>query len=132
MNSINVGEMVPDFSLKDQDGNMIDIKNYRGKKKLVIFFYPMDGLLGCITEASYFRYLLEEFDEVGAVIIGISGQTVKSHKDFATKYGLNYPILTDQENKVRKLIGVPSSALGLIPGGVSYVANDEGESNTFF
>lgn len=132
MESINVGDMIPDFSLKDQDGNMIDINNYRGKKKLVIFFYPMDGLLGCITEASYFRDLLEEFDEVGAVIIGISGQTVESHKDFATKYRLNYPILSDQENKVRKLFGVPSSALGLIPGRVSYVANDEGKVVHFF
>jgi thioredoxin-dependent peroxiredoxin len=132
MEAIQIGDMIPDFSLKDQDGNMIDINDYRGKKKLVIFFYPMDGLLGCVTEANYFRDLLEEFDEVDAVIIGISGQTVESHKDFATKYRLNYPILSDQENKVRKLFGVPSSALGLIPGRVSYVANDKGKVIHFF
>ena len=132
MEAIQVGSMIPDFFLKDQDGNIINISNYRGKKKLVIFFYPMDGLLGCVTEVSYFRDLLEEFDEVGAVIIGISGQTVESHKDFAAKYSLNYPILSDQENKVRKLFGVPSSALGLIPGRVSYVANSEGKVIHYF
>jgi peroxiredoxin Q/BCP len=127
MEAIQVGDMIPDFSLKDQDGKIVDISNFRGKKKLVIFFYPMDGMLGCTREACYFRDLSEAFDEVGAVIIGISGQSVESHKDFATKYKLNYSILSDEENKVRKLFGVPSSALGFIPGRVSYVANSEGE-----
>jgi peroxiredoxin Q/BCP len=127
MEAIQIGDMIPDFSLKNQDGNMVDISNFRGEKKLVIFFYPMDDLLGCTREACYFRDLSEAFDEVGAVVIGISGQSVESHKDFATKYRLNYAILSDQENKVRKLFGVPSSVLGLIPGRVTYVANSEGK-----
>jgi peroxiredoxin Q/BCP len=127
MEPIQVGDIIPDFSLNDQDGNMVDISNFRGRKKLVIFFYPMDGMLGCTREACYFRDLSEAFDEVGAVIIGISGQSVESHKDFATKYRLNYTILSDRENKVRKLFNVPSSAFGLIPGRVSYVADSEGK-----
>ena len=127
MEPIQVGDTIPDFSLNDQDGNMVDISNFRGRKKLVIFFYPMDGMLGCTREACYFRDLSEAFDEVGAVIIGISGQSVESHKDFAAKYRLNYTILSDRENKVRKLFNVPSSAFGLIPGRVSYVADSEGK-----
>lgn len=119
--------MIPDFSLKDQYGNMIDISNFRGKKKLVIFFYPLDGSHGCTKEACYFRDLSEVFDEAGAAIIGISGQSVESHKDFASKYRLNYPILSDPESKVRRLFGVPSIAFGLIQGRVTYIANKEGE-----
>jgi peroxiredoxin Q/BCP len=127
MKAIQVGDMIPDFSLYDQDGHLIDISNFRGKKKLVIFFYPLDGSHGCTKEACYFRDLSEAFDEAGAALIGISGQSVESHKDFAIKYGLNYPILSDQGSKVRILFGVPSTAFGLIQGRVTYVANTEGK-----
>ena len=125
MSTIKVGDMIPGFSLLDQDGNMVDISNLRGKKKLVIFFYPQDGSHGCTREACYFRDLSEMFDEADAVIIGISAQSVESHKEFATRYRLNYPILSDQDNKVRKLFGVPSRAFGIIPGRVTYVTDRE-------
>jgi len=68
MSTIKVGDMIPGFSLLDQDGNMVDISNLRGKKKLVIFFYPQDGSHGCTREACYFRDLSEMFDEADAVI----------------------------------------------------------------
>jgi len=127
MSAITIGDTVPDFSLKDQDGNTVDIHSIRGKKKMVIFFYPLDGSHGCTREACYFRDNNEIFQEADAVIIGISGQSVESHKDFATKYKLNYPILADQDNKVRKLFGVPSQAFGLFPGRATYVADREGK-----
>jgi len=126
MKSIEVGDMIPDFSLPDQDGKLFEIKNVIGKKKLVIFFYPQDGSHGCTREACYFRDLSEIFDQADAMIIGISGQSIESHKKFAEDFKLTYPILSDEDSKVRKLFGVPSSFLGLIPGRVTYVADKDG------
>lgn len=126
MNSIKVGDPVPPFSLPDQDGNLFDITNYLGRKKLVIFFYPQDGSLNCTREACYFRDMSEAFEETDATIIGISAQSVESHKHFAESNKLNYRILSDEENHVRKLFGVPSRAFGLIPGRVTYVVDKKG------
>ena len=127
MKEIQIGDMIPDFTLPDQNGNMINVMDFVGKKKLVIFFYPRDGSHNCTKEACYFRDLSQTFDEVNAVILGISGQSVESHKKFATQYRLDYPLLSDENNHVRKLFGVPASAFGLLEGRVTYVANYEGK-----
>jgi thioredoxin-dependent peroxiredoxin len=127
MKPIQIGDMIPSFSLPDQDGNLFDINTYMGKKKLVIFFYPQDGSLGCTREACYFRDLHEVFKEADALLIGISGQSVDSHKNFAEKNRLNYTLLSDRDNTVRKLFGVPSNVFGLIPGRVTYVADRSGK-----
>jgi thioredoxin-dependent peroxiredoxin len=127
MKPIRVGDMVPCFSLPDQNGNKLNIMNFIGKKKLVIFFYPMDGSHGCTREACYFRDLSETFDKAGAMVVGISGQSVESHKKFAEQYHLDYPILSDEGNRIRKLFGVSSMIFGLIPGRFTYVANKEGK-----
>ena len=100
---------------------------YLGRKKLVIFFYPQDGSLNCTREACYFRDLSEVFEEADALVIGISGQSVESHKLFAEKNRLTYTLLSDSENVVRKLFGVPFKAFGLIPGRVTYVADRSGK-----
>jgi len=126
MKPIKTGDMIPEFSLPDQNGNLFDIKTVLGRKKLVIFFYPQDGSHGCTREACYFRDFSETFNEAEAVIVGISGQSAESHYDFAAKYNLNYPLLSDTGDKVRKLFGVPSSGFGLIPGRATYVANKDG------
>jgi thioredoxin-dependent peroxiredoxin len=127
MKKIQVGDMMPAFSLPDQDGKMYDISTYIGKKKLVIFFYPQDGSLNCTKEACYFRDLSEVFDEADAVLIGISGQSVESHKIFAENNQLNYSLLSDSGNIVRKLFGVPGRVFGLIPGRVTYVSDRSGK-----
>jgi peroxiredoxin Q/BCP len=127
MKSIKIGDLIPTFSLPDQDGNLFDISIYLGKKKLVIFFYPQDGSLNCTKEACYFRDLSEVFEEAGAVVVGISQQSVESHKNFAEKNKLNYTILSDTENDVRKLFGVPTRIFGLVPGRVTYVADKSGK-----
>ena len=79
MNPIKVGDMIPHFSLPDQDGRIFDVGNVLGKKKLVIFFYPQDGSLNCTREACYFRDMYETFEETDAAIIGISGQIGRAH-----------------------------------------------------
>ncbi len=127
MKSLKVGDLIPDFSLPDQNGNLFDIRTVLGKKKLVIFFYPKDGSHGCTKEACYFRDLSDSFNEADAEIIGISGQSVESHKDFAEHYNLKYPLLSDTGNRIRKLFGVPAYGLGMIPGRVTYIANKEGK-----
>lgn len=127
MNQIKIGDMIPDFSLRDQDGNVFDISTYRGKKKLVIFFYPQDGSLNCTREACLFRDLSEVFNEVGAVVIGISRQSVESHKNFAEMNRLNYTLLSDDKNVVRKKFGVQDKVFGLIQGRVTYVADKSGK-----
>jgi peroxiredoxin Q/BCP len=111
----------------DQNGNDFDISSLLGRKKLVIFFYPQDGSLNCTKEACYFRDLSDVFDEADAVLIGISGQSVESHKEFAEKNRLKYTLLSDTGNNVRKLFGVPGRVFGLVPGRVTYVADRSGK-----
>jgi peroxiredoxin Q/BCP len=127
MNKIQIGDTIPSFALKDQNGNDFDISSLLGRKKLVIFFYPQDGSLNCTKEACYFRDLSDVFDEADAIVIGISGQSVESHKEFAEKNHLKYTLLSDTGNIVRKLFGVPGKILGLIPGRVTYVADRSGK-----
>jgi peroxiredoxin Q/BCP len=127
MKKIEVGDSIPTFSLKDQNGNQFDISTIIGKKKLVIYFYPKDDSPGCTKEACYFRDQFDVFNQADALIIGISGQSVESHNKFAEKYKLNYTLLSDEENNVRKLFGVPTNLFGLLPGRVTYIINKEGK-----
>jgi thioredoxin-dependent peroxiredoxin len=126
MNKIQTGDQIPSFTLKDQNGNDFDISPLLGRKKLVIFFYPQDGSLNCTKEACYFRDLADVFEEADAIVIGISGQSVESHKEFAENNHLKYTLLSDTGNTVRKLFGVPGKVFGLIPGRVTYVADRSG------
>jgi len=132
MYKIGVGSMVPSFSLKDQHGNVFNIDSVKGKKNLVIYFYPKDDSPGCTKEACSFRDQFEVFSEADALIIGISAQSVKSHFDFANKHRLNYTLLSDEGNKVRKLFGVPTNLFGLIPGRVTYISNKKGKVVSIF
>ncbi|MCX6225909.1 MAG: peroxiredoxin [Bacteroidia bacterium] len=126
MNTIDVGSIIPQFSLADQNGKLFAINSVIGKKNLVIYFYPKDDSPGCTAEACYFRDQFEVFSEVNALIIGISGQSVESHKKFAEKYRLSFTLLSDEGNKIRKLFGVPTNLLGLLPGRVTYVVDKSG------
>ncbi|MEI6764949.1 MAG: peroxiredoxin [Bacteroidota bacterium] len=121
---VEVGSQVPDFSLKNQNDSVFALRNVVGRQKLVIYFYPADDTPGCTKEACSFRDRFDVFKEAGALIIGISGQSVESHKAFAEKYNLNFTLLADEGNKVRKLFGVPG---GMIPGRVTYVVDLTGK-----
>ncbi len=127
MERLVIGSTVPLFELKDQYGELFSIDSVLGLKNLVIYFYPKDDSPGCTREACSFRDHFEGFADTDALIIGISAQSVESHLAFAKKHRLNYTLLSDKGNKVRKLFGVPGSLFGLIPGRVTYVINQEGE-----
>jgi len=127
MNKIEVGSTVPQFTLADQNGNLFSISSVIGKKNLVVYFYPKDDSTGCTAEACAFRDQFEVFNEADAMIIGISGQSVASHKKFAEKYRLSFTLLSDNEDKVRKMFGVPVNFLGLLPGRVTYIVDKAGK-----
>jgi thioredoxin-dependent peroxiredoxin len=127
MKKIEIGSKIPEFSLPDQNGDLFELKSVLGKKNVVIYFYPKDDSPGCTKEACYFRDQFEVFNDVDAVIIGISGQSVESHKKFAEKYRLSYTLLSDKKNKIRDLFGVPSNLFGLLPGRVTYIVDKTGK-----
>jgi len=127
MKKISVGSTVPSFELKDQQGDLFQIDSVLGKKNLVLYFYPKDDTPGCTAQACAFRDQFEVFKEADAMIIGISEQSVESHLKFAEKYHLNFTLLSDEGNKVRKLFDVPTNLFGLIAGRVTYIVNKEGK-----
>jgi peroxiredoxin Q/BCP len=127
MDKVVVGSSVPQFELKDQNGNLFSISSVIGKKNLVVYFYPKDDSPGCTREACSFRDQFDVFNEADAMIIGISGQSVESHKKFAEKYRLNFTLLSDEGDKVQKLFGVPVNFLGMVPGRVTYIVDKSGK-----
>jgi peroxiredoxin Q/BCP len=122
-----VGDLVPSFSLKDQSGNAFDLDEYIGKTAMVIYFYPKDDTPGCTKEACSFRDSYEQFTDKSIKVIGISGDDVESHRNFAEKYNLPFTLLADTNNEVRNLFGVKANMLGLIPGRVTYVVDKKGK-----
>ncbi|MCA2692992.1 MULTISPECIES: peroxiredoxin [unclassified Microcystis] len=125
MAAIKVGDRVPDFSLPSQTGTTFNIGDLIGKKSLVIYFYPKDDTPGCTAESCAFRDSYEVFTDAGAEVIGISADSPQSHQQFAQKYNLPFTLLSDSDNRVRKLFGVPST-LFVLPGRVTYIIDKEG------
>jgi thioredoxin-dependent peroxiredoxin len=122
---IKIGSTIPDIVLQNQNGELFDLKKETKGKNVVLYFYPKDDTPGCTAQACSFRDQFEDFTDANAVVIGISGQSVESHKEFADKHRLTFTLLSDKDNKIRKKFGVPTNFLGLIPGRVTYVINKE-------
>ncbi len=96
---LEIGIQAPDFVLPDQDGVMHKLSDYKGKK-VILYFYPKDNTAGCTKQACGFSERYPQFLEKGAVILGVSKDTVASHKKFQEKYGLAFTLLADPERKV--------------------------------
>jgi peroxiredoxin Q/BCP len=125
-NELKVGSEVPKFILPDQNGKMFDLRRVLGKENLVIYFYVKDETPGCTKEACTFRDDYTQFQKDNAVVIGISAQSVKSHKEFAEKYNLPFTLLSDDKNRVRRLFGV-KDVMGSIPGRETFVVDKQGK-----
>ncbi len=125
-NLLKKGSKVPEFSLYDQNGKLFDLKNVLGKKNLVIYFYIKDETPGCTKESCTFRDQYSGFQQSQAMVIGISAQSVKSHKEFADKNNLPFTLLSDPDNKVRKMFGVNTGEDGTRPGRVTFVIDKTG------
>lgn len=102
---LEAGTMAPEFTLPDQNGTIHTLKEYRGKK-VILYFYPKDNTAGCTKQACGFAERYPQFLEKGAVILGVSKDSVKSHKNFETKYTLPFTLLSDPELEVIKAYDV--------------------------
>jgi thioredoxin-dependent peroxiredoxin len=123
---VGVGDLAPDFTLASQSGEEVSLKDFLGKKRaIVLFFYPKDDTPGCTKEACSFRDGYEQFEKLEAEVIGVSSDSIRSHQRFAHRHALPFVLLSDEGGEVRKLYGVPNT-LGLFPGRVTYVIDDEG------
>jgi peroxiredoxin Q/BCP len=102
---VSEGEEAPDFTLQADDGREVSLSNYRSKK-IVLYFYPKDGTLGCTREAIEFRDMTREFGKEDIVILDVSKNSVQSHQKFKRKHELPFALLSDPEGKVLDLYGV--------------------------
>ncbi len=124
--ALQLGDKIPNFAAIDTHGNLFDSDEVIGKKPVVIYFYPKDNTRVCTEQACSFRDQYEDFKALGAEVIGISGDSLKSHVAFANKHHLPFILLSDSDKKIRKAFGVPNDYLGLIPGRATYVADKKG------
>mmetsp|Transcript_10744 Transcript_10744/g.17744 ORF Transcript_10744/g.17744 Transcript_10744/m.17744 type:complete len:194 (+) Transcript_10744:86-667(+) len=123
--NLKVGETAPDFALQDQNGKTF--KRSANKKPLVVYFYPADSTPGCTVQAKAFQAEIQSIrKEFKADVVGISGQGAESKQKFASELGLDFSILADENDAVRKEFGVPKAAFGFLPGRVTYVLDKDG------
>jgi peroxiredoxin Q/BCP len=109
--ALEEGQTAPDFRLQDQNGEWHTLEQYRGQW-VALYFYPKDDTPGCTKEACGFRDNIFAFDELNAVVIGVSLDDVSSHAEFAEKYSLPFPILADSEKSAAKSYGVYAKIVG--------------------
>lgn len=102
---VQVGQLVPDFRLPASEGEEISLSQYRGRK-VIIYFYPRDMTPACTKQACDFRDQSDVLMEQGAVVLGISGDSVKSHDKFKAKHGLSFLLLADEDHCVSRMFGV--------------------------
>lgn len=130
--SIKTGDQAPNFTLPDQNGEDFTLNNLLGKKNILIYFYPKDETPGCTLEACGFRDNIAEYDGYNCEVIGISKDSINSHAKFAKHYNLPFTLLSDEKDSIRKLYGVESSFLGLLPGRKTFLVNRDGTITHIF
>ena len=124
MSLVAIGQPAPDFTLQSTKGET-RLSDFKGKKSVVLFFYPKDDTPGCTAEACRFRDTHDVFAEAGAEVMGISTDSVASHEKFASKHSLPMRLLSDPGGKVRDMYGV-KMLLGLWPGRVTFIIDPQG------
>lgn len=109
-----VGEVAPDFEAKDANGAPVRLSSYRGSKNVVLYFYPKDFTPVCTKEACGFRDMYEELRGKDTEVIGVSVDDEGSHRSFAAKHALPFPLLSDPDKRISKLYGAAGSLFGLL------------------
>lgn len=125
MAQFEVGDRAPEFSATTYDGDTIQLADFLGKRALVLFFYPKNGTPVCTQEACAFRDSYDKFLEAGADVVGVSGDSAENHRAFAERHKLSFPLISDADGSIRKTFAVPKT-MGVFPGGVTYVIDQEG------
>ena len=125
MATLKVGDHAPQFSAQAHDGSTVRLADYLGRQAVVVFFYPQDNTPVCTAEACAFRDAYEDFVGAGAIVIGVSGDSLTSHQAFAAQRRLPFLLLSDADGALRRAFGVPRT-LGLFPGRVTYVIDKDG------
>lgn len=133
---LSVGKKAPDFSLPTGDGKVLSLKDFRGKK-VVLYFYPKDDTSGCTREACSFEENLDAVRKKGAVVIGVSADSPDSHQKFAKKYGLSFPLVSDEQKNIIEAYGVwkQKSFMGRKYMGIertTFVIDKEGKIQSVF
>lgn len=125
--SLKVGDIVPYFELNDQKGELFKSDIVIGQKPAVVYFYPKDETPGCTAEACSFRDSYEDFKDLGAEVIGISSDSIGSHKRFAERHRLPFILLADTKKKVQSLFKLPKLLFGLYTKRITFVIDKEGK-----
>jgi len=123
--TLALGTPAPDFRVPDAGGALVGLDDFRGKKTVVLYFYPKDETPGCTVEACGFRDQHEAFVAAGAAVLGVSSDSVASHQRFAARHQLPFTLLSDEDGALRKRYQV-GSTLGILPGRVTYVIDRAG------
>ncbi len=128
---VKVGDEAPDFGGPTSDGSRLGLKDFVGKKNVVLYFYPKDDTPGCTKEACSFRDNLQSIRDMGAEIVGVSLDSVQSHGRFASKYELPFPLISDQEKRISKAYGVLRD-IGLSTNRVTFIIDKKGKVAKIF
>lgn len=131
MVELKVGDTAPDFTLSDERGLPVSLKDYLGKKVVVLYFYPKDFTSGCTAEACSFRDNYKLYQSKGVVVIGVSLDSVESHSKFSEKYNLPFAILSDRNKEVAKAYGVLGLG-GFLTKRVTFIINKNGKITHIF
>jgi len=126
MSELRIGDRVPSFTLPDQNGNPFHLDDALARGPLVLFFYPKDDSPICTAEACGFRDASADFLAAGAVVAGVSSGDSASHRRFADKHDLRFPLLADEGGALRRKLGMPRAMLGMLESRVTYVIDREG------
>ncbi|MCC9166815.1 peroxiredoxin [Pontibacter harenae] len=125
MDTLNIGDKAPDFELMRKDGRFFRLYEVLKEHSVVLYFYPRDNTSGCTKQACEFRDQYDAFKELGAEVVGISSNSLESHKRFERVYHLPFVLLSDEDSQLRSLYGVPRK-FGILPGRVTYVIDQKG------
>jgi len=106
---LNVGDIAPDFVAETYGGEMVRLSDYYKKNIVALYFYPKDNTPGCTKEACSLRDGMNELEDLGVQVVGISTDGVKAHENFKNKYSLNFPLLSDKTKSIINLYGVESA-----------------------
>ncbi|WP_162051861.1 peroxiredoxin [Pontibacter pamirensis] len=129
--AVKEGDKAPDFELQRQDGGLFRLHDLLKEKNVVLYFYPKDSTSGCTKQACEFRNQYKVFKEYDAEVVGVSSDSLQSHKKFERVHHLPFTLLSDKGGQIRSIYGVPRQ-LGVFPGRVTYIIDKSKEVRAIY